>query len=311
MKSLWLSVLIVAAGAATAPAQVEIQHKPTYEPGAELRTVAEMKLNQTLVLAGMNVETAVESFTAVKERVGERTAEGKFPVTSEFEYYIINLNTPAGKYAFDSNSPDASTPVAGLEGLDAMFKALSKAKWVATFNDKPELESIEFLDDPFSNLDDQTKKEVSADRFKQDYVIQLARYPDKAVAVGDKWTRTEESQIGAGQTLTFEKEFEYLGTEETGGRTYDRIGVKSLSVKYAIGAGSPLPLKLDDSDLKIASSEGVMLYDRERQVITNTSEKVTIEGTLNFSISVNGQNQKLPSELELTIESKSNAEAAQ
>jgi hypothetical protein len=232
-------------------------------------------------------------------------------VTSEFEYYIINLETPAGNYAFDSNSPDASTAPAGLEGLDAMFKAMSTAKWIATFNDKPELESIEFLDEPFANLDEATKKEVSADRFKQEYVIQFGRFPGKPVSVGDKWTRTEELQIGAGQTLAFEKEFEYLGTEESSGRTFDRIGVKSLSIKYAIGDGSPLPFKLDDSDLKIASSEGVMLYDRELKTITNTSEKVTIEGPLTFSIDINGQNQKLPSELELTIESKSNSEAPQ
>jgi hypothetical protein len=311
MKRLLLAALIVVVGATTAPAQVEIVHKPTYSPGAEIRTVAEMKLDQTLVIAGMNVETNVESFTAVKESIGEPTGDGKYPVTSEFEYYIINLETPAGKYAFDSNSPDAGTAPAGLEGLDAMFKALSKAKWVATFNDKPELESIEFLDDPFAGLDEETKKEVSADRFKQDYVIQLGRFPGKPVSVGDKWTRTEESNIGAGQTLAFEKEFEYLGTEESNGRTYDRIGVKSLSVKYDIGDGSPLPFKLDDSELKVASSEGVMLYDRELKTITSTTEKVTIEGTLNFSIDVNGQNQKLPSELELTIESKTNSEAPQ
>jgi hypothetical protein len=311
MTRVLLAGLIVVLGAATAPAQVEIVHQPAYSPGAQIRTVAEMKLDQTLVIAGMNVETAVESFTAVKETIGERSSDGKYPVTSEFEYYIINLETPAGKYAFDSNSPDASTAPAGLESLDAMFKALSRAKWVATFNDKPELESIEFLDDPFANLDEATRKEVSADRFKQDYVIQLARFPDKAVSAGDKWTRTEESQIGAGQTLTFEKEFEYLGTEESNGRTFDRIGVKSLSVKFAIGEGSPLPFKLDDSQLKIASSEGAMLYDRELKTITNTSEKVTIEGTLTFSIDINGQSQKLPSELELTIESKTNAEPPQ
>ena len=308
MNRLLLSALLVVAGAATASAQVEIRHNPTYTAGSEIRTVTEMKLDQTLVLAGMNVDTAVESFTAIKEQIGEKTGDGKIPVTSSFEYYIINLNTPAGKYSFDSNSPDAGTPVAGLEGLDTMFKALSKARWIATINDKQELESIEFLDDPFAGLDEQTKKEVSPDRFKDDYAIQLARYPDKPVSVGDKWTRTEESQIGAAQTLTFEREFEYLGTEESGGRTFDRIGVKALSVKYAIGSGSPLPLKLDDSDLKIASSEGVMLYDRESKSVTSSNDKVKIEGTLNFSISINGQTQKLPSELDLTIESKSNVE---
>lgn len=311
MKRVWLSALIVIAGAAGARAQVEIIHQPAYESGAVVRSVTEMKLDQTLVLAGMNLETGVESFTATRETFGEPTSEGKVPVTSEFEYYIINLDTPAGKYSFDSKSPDASTPIAGLEGVDAMFKALSKARWVAVFNDKPELESIEFLNDPFAGLDEQARKEVSPERFKQDYVIQLARYPGKPVSVGDKWTRTEEAPIGAGQTLTFEKEFEYLGTEEADGATLDRIGMKSLSVKYAIGSDSPLPLKLDGSDLKIAASEGLLLYDRQKKVITSTTEKVTIEGTLNFTINVNGQEQKLPSELELTIESKTHSEAAQ
>ncbi len=311
MKRSLLAALLLLALPAAASAQVEIKHAPDYQTGDVIRTVAEVKTKQTLVIAGMNVDTNVESFSATQETIGERTSDGKLPITTEFEYFIVNLETPLGKYAFDSNSPDAGTKVPGLESLDALFKAMSTAKWTAVVNDKPELESIKFEGEPFAHLDDATKKEVSPERFKQEYNIQLARFPEDPVSVGDKWTRTEEMLIGSGQFLKFEREFEYLGTENVDGKTFDKIGITALSVQYGIGEGSAIPLKLDDSRLNIDSSEGVMLYDRALKTVTSTTEKTRMKGDINFSINVNGQEQKLPGQVDLTIESKNTVEPPQ
>jgi hypothetical protein len=311
MKRLLLAALWIVAAPIAAQAQVEIKQAPDYKPGDVIRSVSEVKTKQTLVLAGMIIDTNLESFSATKETIGERTSDGKTPISTEFEYFIVNLETPLGKYAFDSNSPDAGNKVAGLEGLDDLFKALSTAKWTAVMNDKPEIESLKFEGDPFGNLDEASKKEVSSDRMLQDYNLQFARFPDAPVNVGDKWTRTEEMMIGNGQFLKFEREFEYLGTEESGGKVFDKIGIKALSVQYGIGEGSSLPLKLDDSKLEIASTEGTMLYDRELKTITSTSEKTRMKGDINFSIDINGQKQKLPGQVDLTIESKHTVEPPQ
>ena len=311
MKRLLLAALWIVAAPVAAQAQVEIKHAPDHKPGDVIRTVSEVKTKQTLVLAGMNIDTNMESFSATKETIGEPASGGKTPFSGEFEYFILNLETPLGKYSFDSNSPEAGTKIAGLEGLDDVFKALSTAKWTAVMNDKPEVESFKFEGDPFGQLDEASKQEISAERMQQDSNIQLARLPSAPVNVGDKWTRTEEMQLGNGQFLKFEREFEYLGTEESGGKVLDKIGIKALSVQYGIGEGSALPLKLDDSKLDIASTEGTMLYDRERKSVTSTTEKSRMKGDINFSITINGQTQKLPGQVDLTIESKNTVEPPQ
>jgi hypothetical protein len=175
-------------------------------------------------------------------------------------------------------------------------------------NSTPEIESIEFVGNPFGDLDPNAAKEVTPQRFMDEYNNRLRHYPDGPVAVGDKWERTEEVQIGSGQMLKFKKEFTYLGTEEKSGTTFDKVGVKSLTVDYEIGEGGQLPLKLDESNLEVASSEGVLLYDRKLKMFTSEAEKLQIKGTLTFTIDINGQKQKFPGNLDLTIEAKQTSE---
>ena len=84
-------------------------------------------------------------------------------------------------------------------------------------------------------------------------------FPDKPVKPGDTWTHTSESDLGGGQTLTLETQYEYVGTEERGGQTLDKIKSKATSVSYAMEPNASSPLKIKSSELKIASSEGTIL----------------------------------------------------
>ncbi|MFO1091941.1 MAG: hypothetical protein U0992_01320 [Planctomycetaceae bacterium] len=311
MRSL-VRLLLVAAmvgGAALADDKVELKFNPEFKTGNVVRQVGETKVDQTLTLAGQDIDTKVESFTATRETVGEATSDGKTTLGGEFEYFIVDLQTPVGTFKFDSANASGKDQAQGpLAPLYDVFEATSKAKWIATLNSKPEIESIEFDGNPFEGLDPNAKSEITPERFKQEFNTQLQRYPDGPVAVGDTWKRTEESQIGSGQVLKYEKEFKYLGSETKDGKTFDRIDVKTLSVDYSIGAGSQLPLTLNSSDLKITSSEGLMLYDRNLKQVTAQNENVQIEGDLEFTIKLNGQEQKLPGKLKLNIVSKQTTE---
>lgn len=305
----WLSVVVVFCCATqTAPAQVEIVHRPEYKAGEVIRTVSEAKFSQKLVLSGANIDTAVESYSATRETVGDATPDGKTPLQGEFEYFIVSIATPVGKYSFDSGNPDKENAVPGLESLDDLFRATSKARWVSLLTDKPEVESVEFIGKPFEKLESPFSSEVTPERFRREANMLFARLPDGPVSVGDKWQRTEVHSIGSGQELRFEKEFEYLGAETSGGATLDRIGVRSLTVDYAIGDGSTLPLKLDSSDLKVDSSKGAMLVNRTVRSIVSATETARLTGKLNFTFDLNGKPQKLPGELDLTMEVKSTSE---
>lgn len=300
-----LTALTLLIGAASAADKVELVHKPDFARGRVIRQVSEMKMDQTLVLGGMNIDTKVESFSATRETIGETTPDGKTRVHGEFEYFIANLETPVGNLSFDSGKTEGASDTSPLlQPVYDLFQATSKAKWTAVVNSKPEIESIAFEGNPFDALDDSVKGEVTPERFMHEYNLQLRRLPGAPVAVGDTWQRTEEVNAGNGQTLTFEKEFKYLGPQTENGNTVDLVDVKTLSVDYAIGSGSQLPLKLDSSELTVTASEGRMTYDRRFRIVTRQTDKAQIGGKLAFTINVNGQDQKLPSELDLTIDSK-------
>ncbi|REJ93426.1 MAG: hypothetical protein DWQ34_10985 [Planctomycetota bacterium] len=308
MKSAFLASALCLAASTAAYAQVDLSYQPNLEPGDVIRSVTELKMEQNLVLGGMNVDTSVENFSATLETVGEPTAEGNTPFLTEFEYYIVNLTTPAGDYSFDSGSPESATGAGELERLTDLFTALSKAKWTTVIADGPEVESIEFEGEPFADLEEDLAREAKPEKFRQDYEQLFARYPDEPVSVGDSWTRTETSELGGGQTFKIEKKFTYVGTEEVDGATVDKISVEALSVVYNIGPESPLPLKLEKSDLEVSDSEGMMIYDREQGRITDIEESMRIKGELNFSFEVNGQKTPLPGTIDLKIEGKQSGE---
>lgn len=306
---LFTVALGLTAVSAVAADKVEITYQPELAAGSTIRDVADMSLKQSLVLGGMNIDTAAENHSATISTVGEKSADGKTTLQTKFEYFIVGIDTPIGKFDFDSGNKSEENKVQGpLAPLNDLFRATADAEWVATLNAKPEVEAIEFVGTPFANIDPNLGNEVTPQRFMDEYNNQLRRYPDGPVAVGDKWQREEVSPIGSGQTLTFTKEFTYEGTEENSGATFDKISIKSLTVQYAIGSGSQLPLKLEGSNLKIASSEGVLLYDRQKKMVTSASEKLQVTGTLDFTISVDGKTQKLPGELDLTIDGKTTSE---
>jgi hypothetical protein len=293
----------IAGSLSLAADKVELAHKPDLKPGTTTRDVTDTTLEQTLTLAGMNIETAVESHSATQSTVTEQLSDGKTKLRSNFEYFIVSMDMPMiGKIEFDSsktadnpNVPDQLRPV-----MD-MFRAVSKTEWESVLNSKPELESVAFVGNPFEGLDQSVATDVTPERFKVEHNNRMRRYPDGPVAVGDKWERTEDVAVSGGQKLTFKKEFTYLGTEEKSGTTFDKIGVKSLTVDYSLGSDPKIPLKLEESKLEIAASEGVLLYDRTLKMITSEKETLQIKGPLTFSFEINGKAQKLPGELDLTI----------
>jgi hypothetical protein len=272
--------------------------------------VAEQKTKQTLTLAGMNIDTKAEVFTAVRETVGEQSTEGT-PITGEFEYFILNLTTPVGELAFNSENPDAGNVPGELAQFVDLFKATSKAKWTTLMTDARTVKSVAYEGEPFKDLSDALQKETNPERYKKEYETQLARFPDGPVSEGDTWKRTEEPDIGGGQSFKMEKEFTYLGTEDVGGKTFDKIGVKCLTCRYHMSGEAGAPIKVEDAELKVLETEGTLLYDREQKTITSTTEKVRLQGDLKMTLDINGQKQELPGAVDLTIESKSTVEPPQ
>lgn len=125
---------------------------------------------------------------------------------------------------------------------------------------------------------------------------QAGAFPDTPVNKGDTWKRTEDWHIEGGQTLSFDRTYEYVGTEDKDGRPVDKIKVTDEAVRYQLGSNT-VNLSVKESDLKIESSEGTLLFDRELGAILERTITSRITGKLTFLLG----GQELPAELDLKI----------
>ena len=100
--------------------------------------------------------------------------------------------------------------------------------------------------------------------------------------------------------IVLRKKYEYAGTEKKGGKTLDKITAKVVEAKYRQAADSSAPFKLTKSDLKVNSSEGTVLFDREAGRVVESRERLELKG--NLTVSAQGQDQALRFDLTMRTE---------
>ncbi|HEU4753320.1 MAG TPA: DUF6263 family protein [Armatimonadota bacterium] len=288
---------------AGAQAQVKLERK---RPEGPVVTRATTKMHQVLTIAGQNVETNVEAEERTRATASKPAADGSIRVEEKTESVKLNLDTPAGKLEFDSTKPAASkneNPM--LDAIQNAMKARVGKSYTYVFGPDGKVKAVEgtekVIQSAPGDVQEILKQELDPERLKRRLNQDLALLPEKAVNKGDRWQRTVTMDIGAGQTLTFTEYLEYQGTVEKDGKTLDKISVYTGEVKYDLDPNSPLPVKVTHSDLKIDSSSGTVLFDRESGQIVENSGAVRIVGPMTFS--VNGM--ELPGKLDLTIDMSS------
>jgi hypothetical protein len=289
---------------ATALAQeaATLKYAPAWQAGVVQETEVEVKTDQVLTIAGMPLESHADSFMTMSEKVVGPTPPGGWSFEGGFSLVQSDIELPGGlKLSFNSNNPDQADAAGPLGIFVEALKATAGAKWVAETDAEHQLTKLEYVDDPFANVDAMLRGNTDPEAIKKQRKNELKRYPAEAVKPGETWTVTEETDLGGGQTITLEKEYTYAGSEQKNDKTLDKVTVKVLSAEYKMDPNAPSPAKVTDAELKVAESGGTYWYDRQLQVFGESQDKVRMTGTL--SLEVNGQ--KLPGELDLTIESGS------
>ncbi len=299
-----LSAAVVASLATTSRAQVKLE--PKYEAGTALTQETNTKTHQVLTINGQEIETEAEESTTSTRTIGERKPDGTLPVGIKVEALKVNLNLPGGlSFSYDSSAPPPKDVNDQLAFLVDIFKAVAGSSYTILVGKDGKVAGVEGLDKLLQRADElnpaaaeMLKSRLNPEQIKKQIAEENAKYPDILVRQGETWKRTESQDLGSGQVLTFEKTYEYLGTVEKDGKTLDKIGVKATSVKYAMDANSPSPLKVEKSDLKVDSSEGTILFDREAGRSVTESLLMRITGSMTMTI----QGQQLPAELDLTLD---------
>ncbi len=301
-------VALVVLGMAAAPEKVKLEFK--HSENSTTRAKAATKTHQILTIAGMDIETASDSNVALVSSVGKRGADGRLPITEKIESLSVHLSLPGGiAIDFDSSNPaSGKSDNPQLQALLDMFRARVGSSYTVVLGKDNKVVAVEGTEKLLENASpaaaELLRNEVKPETIQREAQQSLSILPDGPVDVGDSWTRSSVNAIGGGQTLSFETRYEYLGTEEKDGQKLDKVGVKAITVSYALDAGSPSPLKVTNSDLKIASSDGVLLFDRAQGRPVESKAVTRITGDMTFSI--NGM--ELPGKLDLTFDSTASLE---
>ncbi|MGV3724257.1 MAG: hypothetical protein ACO1SX_25460 [Actinomycetota bacterium] len=293
-----LAISVLTLGLATAAgAQVSLQLKP--QEGKAVYT-STMKAVQTLTIAGMDVPTEANVTTYTTLTGGKPAADGTQRVEEKTDRYVVKLAIPGGGLNLDTDKPEAAkVDQAALQPLADGLKALKGSAYTVVFRG-PKVSGVEGLDTVVGKLPAGAAEtlELTPTVITRDWQQRLDSLPGKDVKKGDTWTRSEVVSLGGGQQMTFDTQYEYQGTVEKDGRTLDKVGILFTGVKYAIDPNAPSPLKVVSSDLKVESSFGQYLLDREKGLVVERSTTTRVAGPMSFE--VNGM--QLGGKVDLTLE---------
>lgn len=294
------TLLTLLAGVATsAPAQVTLKHK--FPDGRKSTSDAKVKTSQTLTLAGNELVSGSEQNMTITAINGKRAADGTLTVSSRIEALKAEVTLPGGvELSFDSAKPDADPPGTQFDFLLDVFKLTAKSTWESVMNQQNRVVAVKGRDAVFADLPDTIRDAMKA-QLEPEYLTtvsndELAKLPSQAVSPGDSWERTNTVRLDSGQRLTFTNKYTYEGSVQQGGKNLERIASKTTEVGYSVEGESPL--KVLESDLKVAASEGVILFDPAYGQIVSQQGKVQVKGSLKLEV----MGMEFPGQLDLTIE---------
>lgn len=308
-RAAWFAAVAVALSAGTAQAQVKLQFK--FPEKSSSSYVESTHIDQTLSVNGMDIPTKSDQAVRSRQNVGDQRPDGSVPVTQTIEAVKMSLELPGGiSLNVDTETP--GDPPAGelpqLRPIRDVIKALVGASYVMVFGKDGKVAGIEGAEQAIksgegldANILASLKKRFDAERLKRDMSDAYEIFPDILLREGEPWNRSETMDLGNGQTLTFQKTYEYRGTAEKDGRTLDKISVKAGGVTYAMEPNPSQPIQVSASDLKMESSDGAILFDREAGQVVESNLKMHIVGDM--TLVAGGQD--LPAKLDLTIENGS------
>jgi hypothetical protein len=263
---------------------------------------------------GMEIQSRERKTVVSTQTAGKRRGDSSLPVQVKVESLRAELRLQGGiDLSFDSTRPEVKIGDPDLALLLDLYKLESQTAYTVVLdsgNTVKAIEGIEKLLERAGKLDpiarDQLRGRIEADRLKTQFEQEHRNLPDVSARTGESWERTETVDYG-GPTLSFRKKYEYAGPEKKGDKTLDKITSKVLEVKIQPPeTNSPSPLKVTKCDLKVESSEGTILFDREAGCVVESRERIKIKGTMTSS----GSGTDTTSPIEVTLQTDTTLQPA-
>jgi len=294
-----LAWVVMTGLAAAATAEVTLTQK--YPEDSSHTYQMQVLVEQKLTLGEQSLDTKNESRVTLKTSYGTRDEQQRLPVATTFASIQSKLQLPGGvTVEFDSDKPDAESDNPLAQILIDTLKKQSGTTLKYSVGKDGTVSDVSGL--PEGAL-------VSAKSLQREFQQAANVFPDEPVEVGDTWRRTTQSDVGNGQLFTIKRQYEYQGTVPefptlADSRKLEKIRVTAESVEFTIDPDGGLPLKVEKSDLRIASSDGTILFDRQTGRIVSQTDEIRIQGDL--ALGAAGMN--LEGRLDLTMKTKTTEE---
>jgi hypothetical protein len=301
------SLAVVCALSPVASGQVKLEYK--VPEGTTQQHKVSVKTHQVMTINGMDIETDGEEEVVGRSAIGARKADGTIPIEVTLDSMKTKIAIAGNEFTIDSADKDAKIDNPQLSFLGDVIKALRGSSYTLVLDSKNNVKFVEGTEKNLQKAGDlpplaalALKARFDVERIKREFDQSHANLPDGLVREGESWERTESNGIGGGQHLTFKRRYEYKGTVQKDGKTLDKIAVTALDIAYKQDADPNLPAKVTKSDLKVDSSEGTILFDREAGVTVEHADKTRIKGDMTMTITA--VNMELAVKLDLTLDSK-------
>jgi len=296
----------------TAQAQVKLEYK--YPEGRKFTYKTTSKTRQVLTLMGMGIESETDETVVSSRAVGKKRADSTLPIEDKVESLRVQMSLPGGlNLTYDSSDPNVKVDNPALAFLGEVFKLAGEMSYTIVLDGRNKVKAVEGTEKLLEKADkldalarDTIRSRIEPDKLKTKFEQEHQNLPEVLARPGEPWERTEVLDAGNGQTITFRKKYEYLGTEKKGAKTLDKISSKAIGVDFKQDPESKSPLKVVKSDLKVESSDGTIFFDREEGCVVDAKGRTRLKGPMTFS--ANGQ--EIPGDIDLTFESSTQLQPA-
>ena len=292
---------VLATFATSAAAQVTLEYK--FPDGRKSTSQAIIKTSQTLTLGGNELLSGSEQTLTVSATNGQRAADGTLIVNNKIEAQKTHVTLPGGtELEFDSADPEADPPGTQFDFLLDVFAATAKSSWESVMNKENRVVDIRGRDAAYAELPENVrtamKSQMDPAYLKDSANDELDKLSSDPVSTGDSWERTNTVRLDSGQRLKFTNKYTYEGRVQQDGKNLEKITSETTEVDYFVEGESPL--KVLDSDLKVAATEGEILFDPAYGQVISQHSKVQITGSLKLEV----MGMEFPGQLDLTMENK-------
>jgi hypothetical protein len=299
-------------GSQPALAQVKLQYK--FPEGKTLTYKTSTNSFQLLTFFGMEIQSGERKTVVWAQAIGKRRGDASLPIAVKVQSLHIDWRLQGGiNFSYDSSKPGVQIKDRDFAPLGQVSELESQAAYTVVLDRQDKVQAVEGTEtlqqkagqlDPISQ--EMVRPHVDPDRLKAQFQQDHQNLPEAPARPGESWERTETLDFTAGQAFVFRKKYEYLGTETKAGKTLDKIGCKVVDVNHKQDPNSPSPLKVTKSSLKVESSEGTILFDREAGCVVEARERTKLKGNMTFS----GGGTDTASPIELTLQSNTQLQSA-